>query len=839
MAIVNRSSENNSETNSKILSEQFTGVESNGKWGVVNKENKRIINFQYDDVSCIQDKIVVAKDGCVGILDGNGSIIINPSYLSIECATINDNEYLDFYDVVRKGKYNKHYYFDSNTDNPLFEKTIITYNACYKDLGHNKGIDINTRKPFDFTKYFILKSRDYSEIFSLDNGVLADSKYEDIRLLTNLSFAMKKDGKWGVYRADYAKLIIECEYDRIIFEGNHVVLLCKNDLWGAKSLVLSDSFIGKVLYNVNIPLKFKDIKILDSNECYFSVKSLCKSFKDELFDNYSIVDRKGNEIDNMHAFYGLLDGHCELFNNNFNRILTSRKSKYGFISSQGYITIPFQYDEISIRKDGLFNVRINESWGIIDILGKEIVSIKYCDPIPDKLDNTIVQNSYTGRYGMLSKNGSEKIPSIYEHLFVENDLIYFGYNGHNYRNGGNFFSNIDDVIWGVMNNNGEVIIDPKYDCYKIQDGFILAGRDGHMLHHDGTSYGSDYSGDYDLYTPNGELIFGGFKEFIYDTLNEIYVFFLGGNWRYHTSYYDEWNNITIRDYIFNRGIGLWLFLDKDFKSIIKNKEGNSFTYKKGTTCNIEVKEERNKKTFVYNIPTGSMSKGFIEIVDNAIIIADSNNEKTRKYAALSISTGNQTPFYKSIKQIDNSIFFFSDNGKIGIRDYDSILLTANNLCITNPVNGYVFAVKEIDKEHCCVQLLSVYDKSIKHIAINKIKTVDLIDKIPYGGLKIQFVDNDQKLDSLMVSDRSIYDKSFLDIIEVKESKYECMGFSDIYWFSDDFRLDEESFRLHGKSDNDDDRYDSDYERDTWDALTDGQYGDMPDDFDGDYSFLGY
>lgn len=27
--------------------------------------------------------------------------------------------------------------------------------------------------------------------------------------------------------------------------------------------------------------------------------------------------------------------------------------------------------------------------------------------------------------------------------------------------------------------------------------------------------------------------------------------------------------------------------------------------------------------------------------------------------------------------------------------------------------------------------------------------------------------------------------------------------------------------------------------DTWDAMTDGQYGDMPDDFDGDFDFLGY
>lgn len=42
-------------------------------------------------------------------------------------------------------------------------------------------------------------------------------------------------------------------------------------------------------------------------------------------------------------------------------------------------------------------------------------------------------------------------------------------------------------------------------------------------------------------------------------------------------------------------------------------------------------------------------------------------------------------------------------------------------------------------------------------------------------------------------------------------------------------------------DNDYDDY-PDYdqmESDTWDAMTDGQYGDMPEGFDGDYSFLGY
>lgn len=32
--------------------------------------------------------------------------------------------------------------------------------------------------------------------------------------------------------------------------------------------------------------------------------------------------------------------------------------------------------------------------------------------------------------------------------------------------------------------------------------------------------------------------------------------------------------------------------------------------------------------------------------------------------------------------------------------------------------------------------------------------------------------------------------------------------------------------------------DNDYMRDSWDAMTDGMYGDMTEGFDGDYDFLG-
>ncbi len=54
-------------------------------------------------------------------------------------------------------------------------------------------------------------------------------------------------------------------------------------------------------------------------------------------------------------------------------------------------------------------------------------------------------------------------------------------------------------------------------------------------------------------------------------------------------------------------------------------------------------------------------------------------------------------------------------------------------------------------------------------------------------------------------------------------------------------LEEEIERINREYsyDHDYDYYDEpDYAQDTWDAMTDGMYGDMPDGFDGDYDFLG-
>lgn len=63
------------------------------------------------------------------------------------------------------------------------------------------------------------------------------------------------------------------------------------------------------------------------------------------------------------------------------------------------------------------------------------------------------------------------------------------------------------------------------------------------------------------------------------------------------------------------------------------------------------------------------------------------------------------------------------------------------------------------------------------------------------------------------------------IININSQKIE--GFYDNSWIDDDIidNMDEINY--------------SNWKEDTWYAMTDGIYGDMPEDFDGDFSFLGY
>ena len=822
---------------SKIISDEFLAVQSsNDKWGVFNQSLQRIVNFIYDNVTCIQDRIIVLKDECVGILNNKGSIIINPSYLSIECVTPEKNSK-----------------FDTSNDNyrNILVDPIInfsSYSLPFTIL--STGIE-----KFNFDSYFIVSTNEYSELFSIKEGILANSRFEEIRQLTDVSFAVRKNDKWGVYRVDISNLIIECDYDRIVFEGRHVVLLQKDGLWGAKTITISRlhqvNFFKNILekeglqgikkaidtipdfkfdYEVDIPTNYEEIKILDSSELLFGVKTEGYEYDfRNTIKGYTIIDNKGLIYREMHKFNNLTS-QFSIFNSNLDRILTSNEyNKWGFISVDGYIAIPFQYDVVELRDDGFFNVCIGNTWGVLDISGKEIVGIKYTEMIPNEWTQSVIQNVQGGRFGVLSNDGSELVPSIYEYLMVKDGFIFYTHHCDIYKDKSSFFCRTDGyscVPWGVMDLNGRIIIKPEYYCYKVQDGFLLAGRDGRMLRDDYVeNYYYNYNGVYDLYSPTGDFIFGGFSEFYYDKKYDVYIFYLGGEW---TDYYETTDELGYKDTHvpqYEHGNGLWLFLDKNFMSILRDENGNQLSFKKARvtelvkeytkekrhsffyTANqrisylriskVEIEyQEENTKSKKYNIPISVMADGFRPIEKNKLIIRKKNG-----FSAVDIETGQQTPSFDEIKFISENLYFFGEMNKIGIRDNTTVITPAKYRFCTCPVEGFFFAAEDLDKKNSRLSLLSVYDKSLQIIAIDNIETKDLIDKTTSGGLYIYFNSPSHQVKDIIVPKLNLFDESFVELVSQFESGYRCKKFYNIYWYSSDYRLEKP---------NDDDDYNQGY-----------------------------
>lgn len=761
---------------------KFACVAKGTLWGVINEQGEKIVNFLYDDVRCIQNKIVVAREGKIGILDENGRIIINPSYQTIECVSVSyDDNYNGLY-----GIYGEHCVFDSNTEHSkLFRKKIRYSNSLKFDAPESS---------YDFNRYFILSNNGYSELFSVESGIITNSRFATIEPLSNASFFVKQNDKWGIYRADESKIIIECIYDRIVFKGGVVVLLQKDGLWGAKTYFTS-------IFHYDVPIKFKEIKIIvGDGETLFGVKNERKNYKGDVVEEFTIVDENGEYFKEMSRFEGL-DKQCEIFDSNYDRILASKDNKYGFISADGYVSIPFQYDSVTRRKDGWFDVKIGNAWGVIDISGKEIVAIKYAEKLPTTLSNAIVQNTFTSRYGVLSENGSEKVPSIYEHLQLEKNLILFGYdNGRDDCCGeSNFFSEVGGAIWGVMDETGKTIINSKYDCFKFKDGFILAGRNGTMLHcnNDRDNYCSEYSGVYDLYAPDGDLIFGGFSDFFYNKENELYAFFLGGEWEYCAVYCEE---ITIYDYELKRETGNWLFLDKNLRSIIKDKNGECVAFNKGVIYESDTS----------NIPSEIMIHRYHKIVDCNIIVGaddyDEDGELYPVYAVINIKTGQQSDFYPYLKYAGNSMFFFAgfaeegdfpinDFGdKLGILNAEEIIAPNEYLFFTFPVNGFFFgAIRDILYGHYTLQLFSLRDETFCLTAIEEIEIEKLIDYTIRGSFKIELDGNGVDVKNIILPKLELFDESFAKCVSKKESHYWCPAFKNVYWYSTDYIMSKENY----------------------------------------------
>ena len=794
----------------KALNNEALAIESNGLWGVCNQYKQRVVNFAFDEVSSIQDKIVVQKDGNIGILNSNGEVIISPSYQSIECVAIKYNHAVDHivsfdYVVFNCGQYNSRYVFD--TKEPA--KSLIRKRVCCIHNEKGNHIEIENPNEFIWDNRFILSTENYAELFTVKEGVIASSRSERIFQITNDVYVIKRNSKWGAFNANENKIIIPCDYDRIQYHGGSVLMLCKDSMWGVKSIRINSNDLAKTI-DVEIPLQYKEIKILDDEQLYYGVMKCGEGFENK----YTIVIYDGEKYSEL---TDLIDTDSQFKMYNRDRILSSRNGKWGFVSLLGYDSIPFKYDSIEKRQDGQFDVTIEGKCGVLNLDGREVVAVKYANRIPLDYENAIVLDQISEHYGTLSKDGSEKIPTIYEHLIrCKNDnYFFFGYGGYSCPN---FFSAFDSAKWGCMDYDGKQIIPAKYECFKVTEKYILAGREGYIL-------GSDednYSGIYDLYTKNGELIFGGFRQF--EEINNHYLFSLDRNEN-------------------------WLVLDDNLLSVNLGSEGDQVQFQKGfvasitiiknekprIVCDGEVIEiEENAITHHYNFDKSLLLKEKPKFIGEYMITTE--QELSR---AIRLSDGVPSEYHNEIYPINEKLLFARDKNKVGIVSFEgSSILPMDYFAFTYPVNNYLFAFKDEQDSNCSVDLILIMDSKISILnAISSKPREDIIELILNGSFIITPKPSENGLKSISVYQPTIFDDGFASEINNKSEGFLCYPFETVYWFSNDSALKEPKHQYYQERNNyrDDD---IDYARETWDAMTDGMYGDYPGS-GFDYDTIGF
>lgn len=222
----------------EVLSEELLACDKDGKKAVINSNGKKIVNFLYDRIQLLDNFLIVEKDSKVGVLTDSGNVVIDALYSNIEFVHIDDSvtpKYTEYghQDGEEYGSYSKKNPFDTAAEKDRLNRQLIQFVKSRGFLPYT-GISC-PREHYSFKDIMILRTDSYAELFSIEDGIIHNSRFDTVKQLTNLSYVVSKEGKYGVYRRDINRLIIECDFERIIFEGGHVVLLLKMD-YGVQKL---------------------------------------------------------------------------------------------------------------------------------------------------------------------------------------------------------------------------------------------------------------------------------------------------------------------------------------------------------------------------------------------------------------------------------------------------------------------------------------------------------------------------------------------------------------------------------------------------------------------------
>lgn len=372
-------------------------IKENDKYGVIDKQGKKIIEPKYNDV-----KIPNPNKPVFFCYEEENVIVLNDS----------SKEIFTEYDRVEPLR------LKNISSDLMYEKSVLKYNKDGK-----YGI-------IDFQGKAITNAI-YDEIDTL--------QFKEGELI------VKKQNKYGIINIKGAQLV-KTDYDKIESDKYYD----KNVGYKNSGYIVSNTTDEGYRYGY-VKLNGKEILNVEYNEVYRIIEINSE-------DIYLICANNGK--------YGLVKDNKKIIENEYqslsyneNNILVALKGKkYGVISMEGNVIVPFEYKQIDINGKNIYATSDNETVKIFNIKGEE-----------QNVDKNIVESYIDNtNYKISIKTEENKTSySIYENdkQKTKNDYTYIEYLHENY-----FIALNSQGKLGIINNNEETKVDFNYSSIqKIDD----------------------------------------------------------------------------------------------------------------------------------------------------------------------------------------------------------------------------------------------------------------------------------------------------------------------------------------------------------------------------------
>ena len=842
------------------------------KWIVTRDNGQLLMSDTFESIKVENNVIITQKDALYGVYSFDGVCIL-------PCAC----EHVDVYREAIAYQINRKYGLVTKTGKtislPIYERfQILVYEDKLKET-LEEFMSEETKKlyskidntennwlledyyPKDYIsscekeqEFFILGNESNSVVCSSIDGIICQIPYQISSLISPNALLVKEDNKYGVYSLKENKLIISCYYDRVEYLGNaygcSIFTDKKNDgifeeeslswyvdewlvyfydeetkewrntddYYSQLSIIGRGIFCLYSMYDVSykVPTVIQLINRKTTWYCfhwwqmcdpniglyrppYFLNKDLvCVPMLQNYEQNQEMRKRRLENLDRSE--FEAIEKYLKYYNPDFKVSLNKKVIDSDFdvfklelvtwIKKMGVYAcagdnqwkriIDFKYNEIHLRSDGNFDVRINNAWGILSRSGDEILAVKYSH----KVNSVYVQDANTKKCGALNKDLTREIvPTLYDSI--------------------------------VFDNEKAVNMDYKYG-YNCSD---------------------DFDGVEDEYYENAIAV--GKCEMI---VSEGKIDYREAGFAVLT---DEL--IPMTDYIYSRVRVRGNFIiayGKRVDGITHELSNAKFTVY--DIVDVYYRDTREKKC--------SFNDAYVCTTDNpdlfVIIHKLSNSQITKAYmCSFEDEGGWKTLDYDWVTYVDENWFIVKNyigtdrdpkSARYGLVDKSGKGTKIEYSFISSPIEGFFFAAKAFEKvvEHKDKRkyaTLGTYAE--EYYTVYLLKTESCLEE---DGIVV-FESADLKTLSDLVSSCVKRKLTTLDFSKMKEELIpelvdKIFRFSNRKWESEllETWIDTEDMY-------DDSCYSRDYreyERDTWYAMTDGQYGDYPGSSEADDFYEG-